>query len=84
MPRIKPGPPQAGPLQLALVACVILFAACGTKVALLVGPDVGMLAPPFTLTDTDGRSVSLADYADNPKALIFYRVLSWTLVTALH
>ena len=73
MPRIIHGSPQARLLQLALVACVVLVAACAAKVAPPVGADVGMQAPSFTLPDADGQSVSLADYPDVPKALVFYR-----------
>ena len=34
--------------------------------------DVGDPAPPFTLLDQDGRSVSLDDYAGQPLLLYFY------------
>ena len=40
--------------------------ACASKVAPVVGTEVGMRAPSFTLEDADGAPVSLTDFADSP------------------
>ncbi len=37
------------------------------------GPNVGDLAPDFTLESADGRSVRLQDLRGRPLALVFYR-----------
>ena len=36
------------------------------------GTHVGDLAPPFTLPDADGRTVSLSDFAGRPVIVYFY------------
>ncbi len=37
------------------------------------GPDVGDLAPDFTLTDTNGEPVHLEELRGRPLVLVFYR-----------
>ena len=37
------------------------------------GPDVGDLAPDFTLTDTNGEPVYLEELRGRPLVIVFYR-----------
>jgi peroxiredoxin len=66
-----PAPPPSLPKGVCLLVVLLLF--CG----LLTGmgskpPQVGGLAPPFTLNDLKGRPVSLADYKGKVVLLNFW------------
>lgn len=40
-----------------------------------VAPEIGALAPNFTLSDTDGNTVSLSDFRGKPVAVMLFH--SW-------
>jgi cytochrome oxidase Cu insertion factor (SCO1/SenC/PrrC family) len=47
---------------------------CTDGGVMIVGIEVGNRAPDFALSDTDGRTVRLADYLGRqPVVLVFYR-----------
>jgi cytochrome oxidase Cu insertion factor (SCO1/SenC/PrrC family) len=60
-------------VTLALVS--LLLAACGASPATPAGIAVGAVAPEFTLSDSTGRQVALADYRGTSVLLFFHMAL---------
>ena len=60
-------------LRAVLCVGVLALAACAGEAPPEIGTDIGLRAPAFELTDSDGHVASLADYADQSVVLIFYR-----------
>lgn len=53
-----------------LLVFALLLAACGSSSADEIA--VGNLAPAFELTDSDGKTVTLAEYKGQPVLLFFH------------
>ena len=68
----------AAPLLVAvLVACAPTAGTEAPTAGVITGPDVGNVAPEFTMTRPDGEQISLShlDAADQPAHLFFFA--SW-------